>query len=105
MLFGMWSVSLPAIGVSVPIQHTPGASLCLVVGSALPHVPHSLSTGSPPSLQMEAELCTLKDFREMSHIPVLTSYIWKEELATRLERAAFPTRPDNVGCDKEIGTV
>lgn len=44
----------------------------------------SLSRGSPPSLQMEAELCELKDFREMSHIPVLTSYIWKKELATRL---------------------
>lgn len=83
--------------MAVPIQHSTGASQhCWtrlgMVGCkgrrsssfALTHMAHNLSIGSLLSLQMEAELYELKDFRKMRHIPVLSIYFWKEELAMRL---------------------
>lgn len=102
MLFGMCFVSLPAIGVAVPMQHTPGASLCLVVGSALPHLPLWVSTKPTDG----SRALQIKGLQGNEPYPFSNQlYLEREELATRLERAAFPTRLDKVRGDKEIETV
>lgn len=102
MLFGMCFVSLPAIGVAVPMQHTPGASLCLVVGSALPHLPLWVSTKPTDG----SRALQIKGLQGNEPYPFFNQlYLEIEELATRLERAAFPIRLDKVRGDKEIETV